>query len=89
MDKELIKIYDNISVKKTENNNYGINIFIPYIKRYKEFYYKSKEDYLNDRLKLFNKVIDKNKKMLISERLLEDELKSYILHKFLKEKNLY
>lgn len=88
MDKELVKIYNNISVKKTGNNNYRINIFIPYIKRYKEFYYKSKEDYLNDCSELFNKLEEKLEEGKVSRETLETELKYYILFKSLKEKRI-
>lgn len=57
MDKELVKIYNNISIEKNEKNSYRKRI-IPYgnVDYMQVIYYKSKKEYLKDCSNLFNKV---------------------------------
>ena len=64
MDKDLKKIYNNISVERSEKNIYRKKI-IPYgnVDYSQIIYYKSEEEYLKDCLNLFNKVITKKEKL--------------------------
>ena len=92
MDKDLKKIYDNISVKKNGRNIYRKKI-IPYgnMNCSQIFYYKSEEEYLEDCLRLFNRVITKKEKLegrKISEKVLKAELENYIFLKLLIEKKI-
>lgn len=92
MDKDLKKIYNNISVERSEKNIYRKKI-IPYgnVDYSQIIYYKSEEEYLKDCLNLFNKIITKKEKLegrKISEKVLKDELENYIFLKLLIEKKI-
>lgn len=92
MDKELVKIYNNISIEKNEKNSYRKRI-IPYgnVDYMQVIYYKSEEEYSKDCSNLFNKVITKKEKLKgrkISEKSLKDELENYLFLKLLIEKRI-